>query len=79
MQLLQEPNFEFVAIGEFAKYVKKTVFPKSLKELEKLTQPEDVRLWRKQLIRELGKKLVKGESYTEAIRADIAPQDFEEI
>ena len=79
MQLVQEQNDGFVTIGEFTTYVKETVFPQSLKELEALTQPEDVRVWRQQLIRELGKKLVKGESYKEAIQADVAPQDFEEI
>jgi hypothetical protein len=42
-----------VSVNDFFVFVRDKAFPTALKALETLTQPEDVRLWRKQLVRDL--------------------------
>ena len=76
--LSQAEQLRTVTIGDFHDFVRDRAFPAALQSLQTLVQPEDVRLWRKQLVRDLAEVLVTGESPKDAIEADVDPQDFEE-
>ena len=67
-----------MSVNDFLVFVRDKAFPAALKDLETLTQPEDVRLWRKQLVRDLAKVLVTGESLKEATEVDVDPQEYAE-
>jgi hypothetical protein len=54
---------EGVSVSDFQNYVKQQVFPRSLHDLEHLQKPGDVRLWRRQHLRELAKMVVTGETF----------------
>ena len=72
-------RLEGQSVSGFVAYVKEQVFPKSLKDLDTLKEPSDVRVWRRQHLRELTKMTVVGETFAELVAEDIAAQDDEKV